>query len=89
MIGFERCLFFMLNGNQSISLIALLIENLNTWSENFVMNTVSNEPTSKKPVDPKDRVMGSIIRPISMPKRVRIKLVRKNCMINVAIPVYI
>ena len=49
--GLDLFLFIELSGNHKISLTALFIENLKTWSENFKTKTAAKEPKIKKAID--------------------------------------
>ena len=61
MMGFDLFFFMAVNGSHSISLTALFIENLNTWSENFNMNTAVIDPNTRNPAAPKTKVTGKNI----------------------------
>ena len=82
-------LFFLMvvSGSHKISLIALYIENLNTWSENFNTKIAIIEPNMRKPIDPNTRVIGKNIRPARIPNLVRIRPVIRACIKSVAAPV--
>ena len=87
MIGLVCNFFFAEIGSQSISLIELLIENLNTWSENFAIKTVNNVPLNKKPSDPIAKLIGKISSPLRIPNLFKMNPVIDNCIKRVANPV--
>ena len=89
MTGFA-CFFRSLGtGSQRISCAALLIENLNTWSENFAINTDARIGIIRKPDVPKASEIGKNRSPASIPKRAKTTPVIKNCIKIVAAPVAI
>ena len=71
-------------GSHKISWIELFIENLKTWSENFAKYIAVRVPVNKKLAELIVNIVGSIINPNNIPKYLRTKFVKKNCIINVA-----